>query len=108
MLLGRLNIGLRREVPVAASDDFQVIDIDFPDFVGDTWGDGYVMLSNGWVAGTTVLKKVQVYEKQKGSETAIKPVKTVNNDDTIYNLSGQKVTSSYKGLVIMKGRKIVK
>lgn len=108
MLLGRLNIGLRREVPVAASDDFQVIDIDFPDFVGDTWGDGYVMLSNGWVAGTTVLKKVQVYEKQKGSETAIKPVKKTTSDDTIYNLSGQKVTSSYKGIVVSKGRKMVK
>ena len=108
MLLGRLLNGLRCEVPVTASDDFQVIDIDFPDFVGDIWGDGYVILCNGWVAGTTVLKKIQVYEKQKGSETAIKPVKTVNNDDTIYNLSGQKVTSSYKGLVIMKGRKIVK
>ena len=108
MLLGRLINGLRCEVPVTASDDFQVIDIDFPDFVGDIWGDGYVILCNGWVAGTTVLKKIQVYEKQKGSETAIKPVKTVNNDDTIYNLSGQKVTSSYKGLVIMKGRKIVK
>ena len=108
MLVGRLDNGIRCEVPVTASDDFQVIDIDFPDFVGDTWCDGYIMFCNGWVAGTTVLKKVQVYEKQKGSETAIKPVKTVNNDDTIYNLSGQKVASSYKGIVIMKGRKIVK
>lgn len=108
MLLGRLDNGLRCEVPVTADDDFQVIDIDFPDFVGDTWGDGYVMLSNGWVAGTTVLKKVQVYEKQKGSETAIKPVKKTTSDDTIYNLSGQKVTSSYKGIVVSKGRKIVK
>ena len=108
MLLGRLINGLRCEVPVTASDDFQVIDIDFPDFLGDIWGDGYVMFCNGWVAGTTVLKKVQVYEKQKGSETALKPVKKTTPNDTIYNLSGQKVTSSYKGIVIMKGRKIVK
>ena len=107
MLLGRLNNGIRCEVPVKASDEFQIIDIDFPDFVGNTWGDGYVMFFNGWVAGTTVLKKVQVYEKQKGSETAIKPVKKKTPDDTIYNLSGQKVSSSYKGFVIRKGRKIV-
>jgi hypothetical protein len=60
------------------------------------------------VAGTTVLKKVQVYEKQKGRETAIKPVKKTTSDDTIYNLSGQKVTSSYKGIVVSKGRKMVK
>ena len=108
MIFGSVVKGLNREVPVTAGKDFQVIDIDFPDFVGNTWGDGYVILCNGWVAGTTVLKKVQVYEKQKGSETAIKPVKKTTSDDTIYNLSGQKVTSSYKGIVVSKGRKIVK
>ena len=96
------------QVPVTASEDFQVIDVEFPDFGVDFWSDGYVILCNGWVAGTTVLKKVQVFEKQKGSETAIKPVKTVNYDDTIYNLAGQRVGPSYKGIVVSKGRKMVK
>lgn len=111
MILGSVlngQNGLNREVPVTAGKDFQVIDVDFPDFVGNTWGDGYIILCNGWVAGTTVLKKVQVFEKQKGGEAAIKPMMTVTPDDAIYNLSGQRVSPSYKGILIRKGRKVVK
>ena len=108
MLLGRLDNGLRCEVPVSADDDFQVIDIDFPDFIGDTWEDGYVMFCNCWVTGTTVLKNVQVFEKQKGDEAAIKPVKTVTPDGAIYNLAGQRVNPSYKGIVIRNGKLVVK
>ena len=107
MLLGSQDNGLRCEVPVTADDDFQVIDIDFPDFIGDTWEDGYVMFCNCWVTGTTVLKNVQVFEKQKGDEAAIKPVKTVTPDGAIYNLAGQRVNPSYKGIVIRNGKLVV-
>ena len=63
----------------------------------------------GWMVGTTVLKKVEVYKKvgqaARGGETAIKTVKVANSDDAVYNLAGQRVDASYKGLVIQNGQK---
>lgn len=107
MFFGSWDVRLVCEVPVTANDDFQIIDIDFSSFVGNTWRDGFVVLGNGWVAGTTVLKKVQVYERRKGGETAMKTVKTVKDNDAIYSLAGQKVGTSYKGIVIQNGKKII-
>ena len=73
--------------------------------------DAHINLCSGWVVGTTVVKKVEVYEKaESGSRentTAIKTVKTMNSDDSIYNLAGQRVSPSYKGIVIRNGRKVV-
>ena len=107
-----------KEVPVSASDDFQVIDIPFLDFWGDITdrefkpieNDAHVRLAIGWVAGTTVLKKVEVYElagstARGGDKTAINAVKATNADGAIYNLAGQKVDASYKGIVIQNGKK---
>ena len=93
------------EIVVSAKDDFQVFDVYFPNFSGNTWRDGLVSLGSGKMVGTTVLKKVQVYEKKKGGTVAIKPVKLVKTDDALYNLAGQKVSSSYKGIVIKNGKK---
>jgi len=42
-----------------------------------------------------------------GSETAINAVKATKADDAIYNLNGQRVNASYKGLVIKNGKKVV-
>ena len=42
-----------------------------------------------------------------GDETAIKAVKATKADDAIYNLNGQRVNASYKGLVIKNGKKVV-
>jgi hypothetical protein len=61
------------------------------------------------MVGTTVLKKIEVYEKvgsgSRDNKTAIKSMKATNADDAIYNLSGQKVDASYKGIVIQNGKK---
>lgn len=105
MLFGRWDHNQTCEIVVSAKDDFQVFDVYFPNFSGNTWRDGYVTLGSGKMVGTTVLKKVQVYEKQKGGTEAIKPVKLVKTDDALYNLAGQKVSSSYKGIVIKNGKK---
>ena len=105
MLFGGWEYSQISEIVVPAKDDFQVFDVYFPNFSGNTWRDGYVTLGSGKVVGTTVLKKVQVYEKQKGGTVAIKPVKPVKADGAIYNLAGQKVCSSYKGIVIKNGKK---
>ena len=107
-----------KEVPVSASDDFQVIDIPFSDFWGDITDrefkpiedDAHVRLAIGLVAGTTVVKKVEVYEvvgsgARGGDKTAINAVKATNADGAIYNLAGQKVDASYKGIIIHNGKK---
>ena len=105
MLFGGWEYSQISEIVVPAKDDFQVFDVFFPNFSGNTWRDGYVTLGSGKVVGTTVLKKVQVYEKQKSGTAAIKPVKPVKGDGAIYNLAGQKVSASYKGIVIKNGKK---
>jgi len=96
------------QVPVTAGDDFQVIDFEYPDFGDDFWSDGHIFFQSGWVVGTTVLKKVEILEKANGGTAAVKAVKTSKADDTIYNLAGQRVNTSYKGIVIQNGRKYVK
>jgi hypothetical protein len=96
------------DVPMTASEDFQVIEVESLNFGEDVWNDGMVVLSSGSVLGTTVVKKVQVIEKEKGTLAAIMTLKTNKADDTIYNLAGQKVNASYKGLVIKNGKKIIK
>ena len=96
------------DVPMTASENFQVIEVESLNFGEDVWNDGMVVLSSGSVLGTTVVKKVQVIEKEKGTLAAIMTLKTNKADDTIYNLAGQKVNASYKGLVIKNGKKIIK
>ena len=49
--------------PVTASDDWQVIDIESPNYYCDIPGSAYVLLGLGEMVGTTILKKVQVYER---------------------------------------------
>ena len=89
---------------VKASDDWQVIDIENQSFYSDI-PNAHVLLGLGEMVGTTVLKKVQVYERLKGSETTIKAAKAVEADDAAYNLAGQKVSPSHKGIVIKHGLK---
>ena len=102
------------QIPVTASGDFQIVDVMFPDFTGDSemvnsLEGCHVMLQCGWVVGTTVLKKVEVYEKigsdARGNTTGLKVVKATNADGAIYNLAGQKVDASYKGIVTQNGKK---
>ena len=42
-----------------------------------------------------------------GATTGINPVSLKKVDDAIYNLAGQKVNASYKGVVIMNGKKMI-
>ncbi len=47
-------------------------------------------------------------EYQGGTETGIKTVNTVQDTNaTIYNLAGQQVTNSFKGIVVKDGRKMI-
>lgn len=94
-----------RQVPVTASDDFQIIDVEYPEY-GRSITDGMVFFGFGWVVGTTILKEIEVLEKRNTTDIqSIKVAKSTNN--TIYNLAGQKVNTSYKGIVIRNGKKVV-
>lgn len=120
MNLGSWSTNYSCQVPVYPNDDFQTIDFEFPGF-GDDIKEGYrvddchALLQVGWVAGATVVKKVVVFEKDKDAfmaakETGIEEVKAMNTkkvDGSIYNLAGQKVSPSYKGIVIRNGKKVV-
>ena len=93
-------------IPVTASDEFQVIEVETPEFPGK--GSGVIALGTGWVLGTTVLNRVEVVEVKSGARentTAIDSVEAVDGDGPIYNLAGQKVGASYKGIVIQNGKK---
>ena len=115
--LGNWFTSYSLEVPVSASDDFQIVDVPFLNYWGEKTDmpfkpieeDAHINLCSGWVVGTTVVKKVEVYEivgqGARSGETAIKTVKVANSDDAVYNLSGQRVDASYKGLVIQNGQK---
>jgi len=117
--MGHGEATCQQEVSVIGSDDWQTIDVQFPDFLSEMKGKYYdpidgnasIFLSSGWVVGTTIVKKVEVFEMTKSgsheNKTAIKTIKAINPDATIYNISGQRVTPSYKGIVIRNGRKVV-
>ena len=84
--------------------------IDFPDYP-TTCTDGMVFYQCGHLPGQHIIKKVQVFkmveESARGHETTIHVVKAEKADDTVYNLAGQKVDASYKGVVIQNGRKVL-
>lgn len=97
-------------MPITGGDDFQVIDWEIPINRNDDTDviefDGWIIeFGCGWVQGTTILKKVQLIEKAKGDETAVKAVKIKKDGDAFFNLAGQRVDASYKGIVIQNGKK---
>ena len=60
----------------------------------------------GWVIGTTILKEVELLEKSNNA--GIQRIKAPQGaDGAAYNLSGQKVDNSYKGIVIKNGKKYI-
>ena len=112
--MGSWSVFFSSYVPVTASDDFQVIEAEFPQFAGDAESAddlefSHLLLQCNRVVGTTVLQRVEVYEvlgsSARDNTTGIKAARTTKVDGVIYNLAGQKVDASYKGIVIQNGRK---
>ena len=68
-------------------------------FIFDEKGDATIKAGD-----VTLLNKGQI----AGAPSSIQGVKTAtNNDAAIYNLAGQKVNASYKGVVIQNGKKFL-
>ena len=105
--LGSWATNFQKEVPVVGNDDWQTLEIEFPEYGGTTDENAaHVVFQNGWVVGTSVVKSVKVFEV--GGETAIQSVKkAAKANGAIYNLAGQKVNASYKGIVIKDGKKFI-
>ena len=88
--------------PVTATGDFQTDVFEFEAWSVNAEG-AHLLFQCGDFKGTTIVKSIKVI--QVGGETAIKSVKAAKADGAIYNLAGQKVNASYKGVVIKNGKK---
>ena len=66
----------------------------------------YTLIGMGAVYNTTNQLYLISFEKT-GDATGITAVKAAQQNGAIYNVAGQMVTSSYKGLVIKNGRKYI-
>ena len=87
---------------VTATGDFQEVEVLFEGYAYNVDGNGFVLFQCGDFAGTTIVKNVKVINLDG---TAIQTVKKTVTDGAIYNLAGQKVNASYKGVVIKNGKK---
>ena len=90
---------------VVATGDFQEVEVLFEGYAYNVDGNGFVLFQCGDFAGTTIVKNVKVIDLDA---TAIKSVKKADKaDGATYNLAGQKVNASYKGVVIKNGKKFI-
>jgi len=91
---------------VEATGDFQWVEVEFPDYAYNVEGNGFVLFQCGAFAGSSIVKTVEVWDVTNGP-LAIKSAKAVKANGAIYNLAGQKVNASYKGIVIKDGKKFI-
>ena len=82
----------------------------FTFFTGTTMKAGqFFIITKGKPADAARLNNVWLDEdgNVEGDATAINKVKVAAEKDAIYNLAGQKVAASYKGIVIKNGKKYI-
>ena len=113
--LGSWAANTQYKTSVTVSDEWQEIDVNFPQFgLDEEWLNYlnfdsrnyleacHVLLQCGWMVGTTVVKKVQVIEKTKGGESSIKAVESDLGKIVHYNLNGRRLSSPTKGINIIR------
>ena len=102
--MGSWSANDQAQFPITATGDFQT-----DEFVFEGWSvtaeGAHVLFQCGDFKGTTIVKSIQVIDLD-GTD-AIKSVKAAKEDGAIYNLAGQKVSASYKGVVIKNGKKYI-
>ena len=87
---------------VAAGDN--ELTVDFLDYPGATT-DAMIFYQCGKIPGKHVISYVKVLDLEASAIKNVKATKVVNN--ARYNLAGQKVDASYKGIVIQNGKKFI-
>ena len=90
---------------ITSSGDFQTDIFEFEGWSVTAEG-AHLLFQNGDFKGTTIVKSVKIIQVG-GEADAIKSVKAAKEDGAIYNLAGQKVSASYKGVVIKNGKKYI-
>jgi hypothetical protein len=78
-------------VYVSSSDEWQVIDVEFPKFDGTVEGDGHVVFQNGFVVGTTILKSIEILERKY-------PTITANDITMTYGSNVPELTYSFQNI----------
>ena len=87
---------------VAAGDnEFTVDFLDYP----TECTDAMIFYQCGKIPGKHIIKHVKVVDLEASAIKNVKATKVVNN--ARYNLAGQKVDASYKGIVIQNGKKFI-
>lgn len=67
----------------------------------------FVYISTTAAAGTWEIKNFKVEDKAASGLNTIE-VSPLNVNAPMYNLAGQRVSKSYKGIVIQNGKKMIK
>ena len=100
------GVSLQKDFDVEEATDFHEIVVDFSEgWPADCFSNVHVLWQSGALPGLSVLKSIQIIDL---NATAIKTVKAGKKfDGAIYNLAGQKVNASYKGVVIKEGKKYI-
>ncbi|MBR3110668.1 MAG: hypothetical protein IKH35_05735 [Prevotella sp.] len=100
------GVSLQKDFDVEEATDFHEIVVDFSEgWPADCFSNVHVLWQSGALPGLSVLKSIQIIDLDA---TAIKTVKTGKKfEGAIYNLAGQKVNASYKGVVIKDGKKYI-
>ena len=100
------GVSLQKDFDVEEATDFHEIVVDFSEgWPADCFSNVHVLWQSGALPGLSVLKSIQIIDLDA---TAIKTVKAGKKfDGAIYNLAGQKVNASYKGVVIKDGKKFI-
>ena len=102
--MGTWSANDQAQFPVTATGDFQEVVCEFPGWSVDAEG-AHLLFQCGDFKGTTIVKKIQIF--QVGTD-GIKSIQTITPaTGAIYNLKGQKVDASYKGIVIKDGKKFL-
>ena len=101
------GVSLQKDFDVEEATDFHEIVVDFSEgWPADCFSDVHVLWQSGALPGLSVLKSIQIIDLDAPS--AIKNVKASKKfEGAIYNLAGQKVNASYKGVVIKDGKKYI-
>ena len=100
------GVSLQKDFDVEEATDFHEIVVDFSEgWPADCYSNVHVLWQSGALPGLSVLKSIQIIDLDA---TAIKTVKAGKKfEGAIYNLAGQKVNASYKGVVIKDGKKYI-
>ena len=102
------GVSLQKDFDVEEAADFHEIVVDFSEgWPADCFSNVHVLWQSGALPGLSVLKSIQIIDLD-ADPSAIKNVKASKKfEGAIYNLAGQKVNASYKGVVIKEGKKYI-